>query len=88
MSTVRYRPWANSGNRQIRANTEFVACVTITGHIPTKRGGPKAELYCPRPERHKLWGEFWWKESKYQWLFFDDVETSETYAEQVEHCPA
>ena len=40
-----------------------------------------AELYCPCPERHKLWGEFWW-------MFFDDLETSETYAEQVEYCPA
>jgi hypothetical protein len=48
-----------------------------------------AELYCPCPERHKLWGELWWGEGKkYQWVFFDDLETSETYAEQVERCPA
>ncbi len=47
-----------------------------------------AELYCPCPERHKLWGEFWWLEGRYRWLFFDDDETSKTYAEQVEHCPA
>jgi hypothetical protein len=45
-----------------------------------------AELYCSRPERHKLWGEFWWMEGKYQWVFFDEVDTSETYAEQVERC--
>jgi hypothetical protein len=50
-----------------------------------------AELYCPCPERHKLWGEFWWvggKHRKHQWVFFDDLQTSETYAEQVERCPA
>jgi len=47
-----------------------------------------AELYCPCPGRHKLWGEFWWVEGKYQWVYFDDVERSETYAEQVERCPA
>ena len=47
-----------------------------------------AELHCPCSERHKLWGEFWWVEGKYQWVFFDDVETSETHTEQVEHCPA
>jgi hypothetical protein len=47
-----------------------------------------AELYCPCPGRHKLWGEFWWTEGKYQWVFFDDLETSETCGEQVERCPA
>ncbi len=60
----------------------------MTGHIPAERGEPMAELYCPCPGRHKLWGEFWWVEGKHQWVFFDDLETSETYAEQVEHCPA
>jgi hypothetical protein len=25
---------------------------------------------------------------KYRWVFFDDFEASETYAEQVERCPA
>src|SRR5215212_2790719 len=53
-----------------------------------QRGRPMAELYCPCPERHKLWGEFWWVEGQYQWVFFDDLQTSETCAEQVEHCPA
>jgi hypothetical protein len=33
-------------------------------------------------------GEFWWTEGKYQWVFFDDVDASEAYAEQVERCPA
>jgi hypothetical protein len=53
-----------------------------------REGKPMAALYCPCPERHKLWGEFWWVESKHRWVFFDDLETSETYAEQVERCPA
>jgi hypothetical protein len=53
-----------------------------------KRGEPVAELYCPCEQRHKLWGEFWWVGGKYQWLFFDDLKSSETYAEQVIHCPA
>ena len=47
-----------------------------------------AALYCPCPERHKRWGEFWWVGGKYQWVFFDDLRPSETYAEQVERCPA
>ncbi len=47
-----------------------------------------AELYCPCPGRHKLWGEFWLAEGTYRWVFFDDVDASQTYAEQVEHCPA
>jgi hypothetical protein len=47
-----------------------------------------AELYCPCPERHKLWGEFWWTEGKHRWVFFDDLQASETYAKQVERCPA
>ncbi len=44
-------------------------------------------IYCPCEERHKLWGELWWIEREHQWVFFDDLQTSETYAEQVEHCP-
>jgi hypothetical protein len=47
-----------------------------------------AKLYCPCGQTHKLWGEFWWAEGRYRWVFFDDVETSETYAEEVENCPA
>ncbi len=59
----------------------------MTGHISTERGEPMAELYCPCPGRHKLWGEFWCIGGEYQWIFFDDRESSETYAEQVTHCP-
>jgi hypothetical protein len=47
-----------------------------------------ATLYCPCGQRHKLWGEFWWAEGTYRWVFIDDLKTSETYGEQVEHCPA
>ena len=59
----------------------------MTGHISTERGEPMAELYCPCPGRHKLWGEFWWVEGKHRWVFFDDLETSETYTQRVERCP-
>ena len=34
-----------------------------------------------------LWGEFWWVGREYKWVFFDDDNTSETYTEQVTHCP-
>ena len=44
-------------------------------------------LYCPCPERHRLWGELWWVDG-HRWVFFDDHEKSETYTEQVEYCPA
>ena len=47
-----------------------------------------AELYCPCPEWHKLCGELWWVDEKHRWVFFDDLQGSETYAEQVDHCPA
>jgi hypothetical protein len=66
----------------------FVLWVTLTLMYSRREGKSMAELYCPCPERHKLWGEFWWVEGKHQWVFFDDLQTSETYAEQVERCPA
>ncbi len=47
-----------------------------------------AELYCPCPDRHKLWGEFWWTGAEHRWVFFDDLEDSDTYAKQVEYCPS
>jgi hypothetical protein len=47
-----------------------------------------ATLYCPCGQAHELWAEFWWTEGRYQWIFFDYEHTSETYAEQVECCPA
>jgi hypothetical protein len=47
-----------------------------------------ATLYCPCGQAHELWGEFWWTEGYYQWVFFDYEQTSETYAEQVDNCPA
>jgi hypothetical protein len=45
-------------------------------------------LYCPCPEKHRLWGELWWVEGGHRWIFFDDLEKSETCAEQVEYFPA
>ena len=49
---------------------------------------PVARLYCPCGQAHELWGEFWWTEGRYQWIFFDYEQKSETYTEQVENCPA
>ena len=36
---------------------------------------------------HGIWSELWWKDSQHVLLFFDDLETSETYGERVIHCP-
>jgi hypothetical protein len=57
-------------------------------NILLQRGEPVAELFCSCEQRHKIWGEFWWVGGEYRWIFFDDCDTSETYAEQVIHCPA
>jgi hypothetical protein len=46
-----------------------------------------ALLRCPCGQDHDLWAEFWWVGGQYRWVFFDDNEASETYSEQVEHCP-
>ena len=58
-----------------------------THDVPTK-GELVATLYCPCGQAHELWAEFWWTEGRYQWVFFDYEQSSETYAEQVENCPA
>jgi hypothetical protein len=42
---------------------------------------------CPCGQGHDLWGEFWWVGGRYLWVFFDDLETSDTYREQLTHCP-
>ena len=36
---------------------------------------------------HGIWSELWWKDSKHVLLFFDDLETSDTYGERVVNCP-
>ena len=48
---------------------------------------PVAALYCSCEQHQPIWGEFWWVGGKYQWIFFDDQEWSETYTEQLTHCP-
>lgn len=50
-----------------------------------ERGGPMAILYCECG--HVIWSELWWKDPGHVRLFFDDLETSETYGERVIHCP-
>jgi hypothetical protein len=45
-------------------------------------------LRCPCQQGSEVWAEFWWTGAEHRWVFFDDDERSETYAEQVERCPA
>jgi hypothetical protein len=47
-----------------------------------------AALYCSCEQQRPIWGEFWWVEGKYQWVFFDEQDWSETYTERLTHCPA
>ena len=47
-----------------------------------------AALYCSCEQHHPIWGTFWRVEGKYQWIFFDDQEWSETYNQRLIHCPA
>jgi hypothetical protein len=44
-------------------------------------------LRCTCEQGTNLWGEFWWIEGEHRWVFFDDEKTSETYTEQLTHCP-
>jgi hypothetical protein len=44
-------------------------------------------LRCTCEQGTNLWGEFWWIEGEHRWVFFDDEKKSETYAEQLTHCP-
>ena len=48
---------------------------------------PVAALYCSCEQQHPIWGEFWWVEGKYKWVFFDDQIWSKTYTETLTHCP-
>ncbi len=50
-------------------------------------GGHMVALRCGCEQGTNLWGEFWWIEGEHRWVFFDDEKTSETYAEQLTHCP-
>jgi hypothetical protein len=64
------------------------ATIRFSYPLPTHEEEPVATLYCPCGKSHELWGEFWWTEGRYQWIFFDYEQASETYAKQVENCPA
>ena len=46
-----------------------------------------AALRCPCEQGTDIWGEFWWVSGSHRWVFFDDGKMSETYAEQITHCP-
>jgi hypothetical protein len=47
-----------------------------------------AAQYCSCEQQPPIWAEFWWVQGKYQWVFFDDQERSETYTQRLTHCPA
>jgi hypothetical protein len=49
---------------------------------------PMVVLRCLCQQEHKIWGELWWVGGKHEWVFFDDLQTSETHTEQITHCPA
>ena len=44
-------------------------------------------LRCTCEQGTNLWGEFWWIEGEHRWMFFDAEKTSETYGEELTHCP-
>jgi hypothetical protein len=46
-------------------------------------------LRCMCEHKYKVWGELWWVGSQRKWMFYDDLEPSETYyAKGITHCPA
>jgi hypothetical protein len=46
-----------------------------------------AALRCSCEQGTDIWGEVWWVGGSHRWVFFDDGKMSETYAEQITHCP-
>lgn len=44
-------------------------------------------LRCRCGQEQEIWGEVWWVGGKHDWVFFDDLATSEAYREQLTHCP-
>ena len=44
-------------------------------------------LYHTCAPRHRLRRELWWVEGEHRWVFIDDLQESDIYAEQVEYCP-
>jgi predicted RNA-binding Zn-ribbon protein involved in translation (DUF1610 family) len=48
---------------------------------------PMVALRCPCGGEHEIWGELWWVGGTHEWVYFDDLETSETHTEQITHCP-
>lgn len=47
-----------------------------------------ATMYCPCEAEHELWAELLWVGRRHQWVYFDNRRESETYVEQVTHCPS
>jgi hypothetical protein len=49
---------------------------------------PVAALHCSCEQEHKIWGEFWWAEGQYTWVFFDGQGRSKSYTQRITSCPA
>jgi hypothetical protein len=47
-----------------------------------------AALHCSCPQKHEIWGELWWAGGKHEWVFYDNLKTSETYGKGIVRCPA
>src|SRR5687768_10401589 len=61
----------------------LVPRVTITAYALRREGGrAMVMLRCPCQQGSDVWGEFWWTGGGHRWVFFDDDERSETYAEE------
>jgi hypothetical protein len=67
----------------------LVPSVTITARGLRREGGKAmVMLRCPCEQGSDVWGELWWTGNGHRWVFFDDDKRSDTYATEVERCPA
>ena len=58
-------------------NLSLLQCAARNG----KEDVSMVALRCPCGE------ELWWVGDTYEWVYFDDLNTSETHTEQITHCP-
>jgi hypothetical protein len=70
--------------------TEVCGVITcVSSLIPRReRDFLMTALCCQCPQEYKIWGELWWGTGKPEWVFYDDLTTSETYKVAITHCPA
>jgi hypothetical protein len=61
-------------------------CKLLSTHMFAKEED-RWPVWCVRAREGRSLGEFWWVGREYKWVFVDDDNTSETFTEQVTHCP-